>query len=259
MVDSATPVVVEIRGLTKLFGDGHHVVRALDGVDLQIRRGEFVAIMGPSGSGKSTLLHLLGALDLPTSGEVLITGRNLAQVENLDLFRNRTVGFVFQLHNLIPTLTAAENVETPLYERPMSRGQRRARAAALLETVGLKGLENRFPNQLSGGQRQRVALARALAGEPTILLADEPTGNLDSRGAAEILALFQQLNRRLGTTIVLVTHDPLMALGARRIVTLRDGRIGQDLQVAETYLEELRSLRGTALGRLIFGEGQERK
>ena len=248
--------VVEPRGLTKLFGEGQQMVRALDNVDLRINPGEFVAIMGPSGSGKSTLLHLLGALDLPTGGEVLITGYNLTQVENLDLFRNLTVGFVFQLHNLIPTLTAVENVEVPLYERAVSQQERRSRAVELLDMVGLKGLYDRFPNQLSGGQRQRVAIARALANEPAILLADEPTGNLDSHGAADILDLFRELNQRLGTTIVLVTHDPVMALGARRIVTLRDGRIGQDLEVAETYLQEMDSLRKTPLGKLVLGDEQ---
>lgn len=245
--------VIEVRGLTKLFGDGEHVVRALDGVDLRINPGEFVAIMGPSGSGKSTLLHLLGALDRPTSGDIFITGYNLAEVDDLDLFRNLTVGFVFQLHNLIPTLTAVENVEIPLYERAMSWAERRARAMETLELVGLNGLADRLPNQLSGGQRQKAAIARALVNEPAILLADEPTGNLDSQSAADILALFQELNRRLGTTIVLVTHNPLIALGARRIVTLRDGRVGQDLEVAEAYLKELDSLRGTPLGQLVLG------
>ncbi len=248
--------VVETHGLTKLFSDGQQVVRALDGVDLRIDRGEFVAIMGPSGSGKSTLLHLLGALDLPTSGDVIITGYNLATVKNLDRFRNLTVGFVFQLHNLIPTLTALENVEIPLYERELSGERRRARATDLLEMVGLGDLLDRLPNQLSGGQRQRVAIARALANEPAILLADEPTGNLDSHGATEIMSLFRDLNRKLGTTVILVTHDPMMALGARRIVTLRDGRVQQDLEVADTYLRELQSLRETRLGQLILGEGQ---
>ncbi len=249
--------VVEVRGLTKLFGDGHHVVRALDGIDLQIRSGEFVAVMGPSGSGKSTLLHLLGALDFPTSGEIFIDGYNLAEVDDIDLFRNVMVGFVFQLHNLIPTLTSAENVEVPLYERGLSSGERRRRAVEMLELVGLADLADRLPNQLSGGQRQRVAIARGLVNEPALLLADEPTGNLDSQGAADILALFQSLNRQLGTTIVLVTHDPMMALGARRIVTLRDGRIGRDLQVDDAYLGELEALRQTHLGQLILGERRE--
>ncbi len=247
--------VVEVRGLTKLFGEDHHVVRALDGVDLRIDRGEFVAIMGPSGSGKSTLLHLLGALDRPSSGEIAITGQKLSDVKDLDLFRNLTVGFVFQLHNLIPTMTAVENVEIPLYERGLGREARHERAARMLETVGVGDLRDRFPNQLSGGQRQRVAIARALVNEPAILLADEPTGNLDSQAAGDILSLFQEINRRLGTTIVLVTHDPLMALHARRIVTLRDGRIGRDQGVAAAYLDELDALRQTGLGQLILGEG----
>jgi ABC-type lipoprotein export system ATPase subunit len=245
---------VQVKALTKLYSDGQHVVRALDSVDLRIETGEFVAVMGPSGSGKSTLLHLLGALDRPTSGEVLIGGYDLAEVENLDLFRNLMVGFVFQLHNLIPTLTAIENVEVPLYERDIGPDDRAERAAGLLDLVGLEGLYDRLPNQLSGGQRQRVAIARALANEPAILLADEPTGNLDSQGSAAILGLFQELNRQLGTTIILVTHDPVLALGARRIVTLYDGRIGRDLEVAEAYLKELEALRDTPLGRLILGE-----
>ncbi len=248
--------VVEVRNLTKLFGDGQHVVRALDGVDLRIERGEFVAIMGPSGSGKSTLLHLLGALDLPTEGEIRIDGQNLAAVADLDRFRNLAVGFVFQLHNLIPTHTALENVEIPLYERSLDLESRRRRAMEMLEVVGLPDLADRFPNQLSGGQRQRVAIARALVNEPSILLADEPTGNLDSQAAADIMALFKELNRRLGTTIVLVTHDPVMALAARRIVTLRDGRVGRDLAVAEAYLRELESLRSSPLGQLILGDGR---
>ena len=255
----APSLVVEVRGLTKLFGEDQHAVRALDGVDLLINRGEFVAIMGPSGSGKSTLLHLLGALDRPTSGEIIITGYNLAEVEDLDLFRNLTVGFVFQLHNLLPTMTAVENVEIPLYERWADEDVRRQRAEEMLEMVGAGPLADRFPNQLSGGQRQRVAIARALVNEPAILLADEPTGNLDSQAAGDIMALFQELNRRLGTTIVLVTHDPLMALHARRIVTLRDGRIGRDQEVAATYLDDLDALPQTGLGQLILGEGQPSK
>lgn len=253
MAEERLPVV-EVHGVTKLFGDGDHIVRALDGVDLRINPGEFVAIMGPSGSGKSTLLHLLGALDLPTSGRIAILGHDLARVANLDRFRNRAVGFVFQLHNLIPTHTALENVEIPLYERDMGAGERGKRAIKMLDVVGLADLADRLPNQLSGGQRQRVAIARALVNEPALLLADEPTGNLDSRSAADILALFQELNRQLGTTIALVTHDPMMALGARRIVTLRDGRIQRDIEVADAYLRELDSLRRTSLGQLILGE-----
>ncbi len=244
--------VVEVRNLIKLFGDGH-VVRALDGVDLRIERGEFVAIMGPSGSGKSTLLHLLGALDRPTEGRIIIAGYDLADVEDLDLFRNLTVGFVFQLHNLIPTFTALENVEVPLYERGMGKEERRTRARETLGLVGIADLADRFPAQLSGGQRQRVAIARAVVNRPAILLADEPTGNLDSQSAGEILSLFRELYARLGTTIVLVTHDALLALRAQRIVTLRDGKIGQDQQVAAEYIHDLDSIRETPLGRLILG------
>ncbi len=216
--------IVETRNLVKVYGDGAEV-RALDGLNLRVERGEFVAVMGPSGSGKSTLLHILGALDRPTSGEVWVDGQNLASVRDLDTFRARTVGFVFQMHNLIPTLTARENVEVPMMGQPVGRRERRQRAEELLERVGLKDRMNHLPSQLSGGERQRVAIARALANRPAIILADEPTGNLDSQSGAEVVALLRQLNRDLGTTVILVTHDPAVARRADRILLMRDGRI----------------------------------
>ncbi len=216
--------IVEARNLVKVYGDGAEV-RALDGLNLRVERGEFVAVMGPSGSGKSTLLHILGALDRPTSGEVWVDGQNLASVRDLDTFRARTVGFVFQMHNLIPTLTARENVEVPMMGQPVGRRERRQRAEELLERVGLKDRMNHLPSQLSGGERQRVAIARALANRPAIILADEPTGNLDSQSGAEVVALLRQLNRDLGTTVILVTHDPTVARRADRILLMRDGRI----------------------------------
>lgn len=217
------PIIV-VRDLVKIYKEGVEV-RALNGLTMTVGRGEFVAIMGPSGSGKSTLLNILGALDRPTSGEVWVNGQNLAQIRDLDAFRARTVGFVFQMHNLIPTLTARENVEVPMMGQPISRRERRRRAEELLELVGLRDRMNHLPNQMSGGERQRVAIARALANRPAILLADEPTGNLDSHSGAQIIALMRDLNRNLGTTVIVVTHNPLVARQADRILLMRDGRI----------------------------------
>lgn len=245
------PVVVETKGLTKIYGNGHEV-RALDGVDLVFRAAEFVAIVGPSGSGKSTLLNMIGALDRPTSGEVIIAGTPLSKVKDLDQFRSRTVGFVFQTHNLIPTLTAVENVEVPMYEMGLSGSRRRARAQELLEMVGLGDRRGALPNQLSGGQRQRVAIARALANNPAIVLADEPTGNLDSRTTAEILDLLTRLNREQGTTIIVVTHNAQVAQATRRIVTIRDGRIHHDVALKSAVESDLVELKASALGRAIL-------
>jgi len=225
--------IVVARDLVKVYGDGAEV-RALDGLTMTVERGEFVAVMGPSGSGKSTLLHILGALDRPTSGEVWVNGQNLARIRDLDTFRARTVGFVFQLHNLIPTLTARENVEVPMMGQPVSRRERRRRVEELLERVGLRDRMNHLPNQMSGGERQRVAIARALANNPALLLADEPTGNLDSQSGAEVVALMRELNRGLGTTIIIVTHDPSVARRADRILLMRDGRI-----IGERRAEEM--------------------
>jgi putative ABC transport system ATP-binding protein len=247
-------IVVETRTLTKVFGDGGEV-RALDGVNLIVRQGEFLSVMGPSGSGKSTLLHLLGALDRPTEGQILIRGQDLAAVRDLDRFRNKEVGFIFQLHNLIPTLNARENVEIPLYEQPLSEKQRRQRATELLGLVGLGDRLDHLPGQLSGGQRQKVAIARALVNDPAIVLADEPTGNLDSQSGQDVMALLRELNDRRGTTIIVVTHDPAVARKTKRIITLRDGRIVRDVPLENPYLEDLRELRESPLGRsLLEGE-----
>jgi len=220
--------IVVARDLVKVYGDGAEV-RALDGLTMTAERGEFVAVMGPSGSGKSTLLHILGALDRPTSGEVWVNGQNLARIRDLDTFRAWTVGFVFQLHNLIPTLTARENVEVPMMGQPVGRRERRRRAEELLERVGLRDRMNHLPNQMSGGERQRVAIARALANNPALLLADEPTGNLDSQSGAEVVSLMRELNQDLGTTIIIVTHDPSVARRADRILLMRDGRIVKEM------------------------------
>ena len=220
--------MIEIARLTKSLSSGGHPVQILHGIDLHIAAGEFVAIMGPSGSGKSTLLGLIAGLDSPTSGSIKLAGQELVGLgeDALARLRGRTLGFVFQSFHLLPTLTAEENVAVPLE----LRGERdaRSRARALLATVGLADRGHHLPAQLSGGEQQRVALARAFVAEPPILLADEPTGNLDSATGERVLALLADLRARTGTTMVLVTHDASLAARADRIVTLRDGRIDSD-------------------------------
>jgi putative ABC transport system ATP-binding protein len=212
--------------LGRVYHDGQ--VNALVEADLCIEQGEYVAIMGPSGSGKSTLLNLLGALDKPTSGEVFFLGEPLSRLRDLDRFRARRVGFVFQSFHLLPTLTAAENVQVPMFEGPLGAAARAARARDLLQLVGMSHRANHLPGRLSVGERQRVAIARALANDPQVLLADEPTGNLDSRNASQVLDLFDRLHLERGMTIVVVTHSPEVAARAERIIHLRDGRVCQD-------------------------------
>jgi ABC-type lipoprotein export system ATPase subunit len=250
-------ILIETRELTKIYGDGQSV-RALDGVDLLVEGGEMVAIMGPSGSGKSTLLNVLGGLDLPTGGLVLLDGQDLASIRNLDRFRAKTVGFVFQMHNLLPTLTAQENVEVPMRGQPIRRRARRERAKELLSLVGLADRTHHLQSQLSGGERQRVAIARALANRPRLILADEPTGNLDTTAGEEIMHLLADLNVSQGTTIMVVTHDRRVARATHRIVTMRDGRISSDHVVADPLTEDLRELGRSRLGqRLLAGEVEE--
>lgn len=239
--------------LTKVYGAGEAAVRALDGVNLTVARGEFLAVMGPSGCGKSTLLNMLGALDQPSAGEVWVAGENLARLKNVDAFRARTVGFVFQLHNLLPTLTALENVEVPM-QGQLPAGKRRERARTLLELVGLAGRDNALPSQLSGGQRQRVAVARALANDPALILADEPTGSLDTQSGEEVLALLADLNRTQGATIVVVTHDRRVAQATGRIVRMSDGRIVSDHRLDDPLEEDLRTLADSRLGQAILGQ-----
>jgi ABC-type lipoprotein export system ATPase subunit len=243
--------LIETKDLTKIYGDGDSV-RALDGVDLLVNGGEMLAVMGPSGSGKSTLLNMLGGLDQPTSGQVLIDGQDLAKVRNLDRFRAQTVGFVFQLHNLLPTLTALENVEVPMRGQPISRRTRRERARELLTLVGLEDRMTHLPSQLSGGQRQRVAIARSLANQPRLVLADEPTGNLDTISGEEIMNLLAELNESQGTTLIVVTHDRRVARATNRILTMRDGKIRDDHQVADPLTEDLRELGLSRLGRRLL-------
>jgi ABC-type lipoprotein export system ATPase subunit len=215
--------VIEVRGLVKTFEQG--LVRALDGLELTVDRGEFVALAGPSGCGKSTLLHLIAALDHPDEGSITVDGRDIAGERNLSRYRSRKVGLVFQLDNLLPTLSARENVQVPMFEMGLSAKQRRERASDLLRQVGLEQRENNLPSQLSGGERQRVAIARALANEPPILLADEPTGRLDSESGRRVLDLLQELQRKRGLTVILVTHDSEVAKRAQRVVRMLDGRV----------------------------------
>jgi putative ABC transport system ATP-binding protein len=221
------PALIEARGLAKTYRLGQVDVQALRGVDAEVAAGEYVAITGPSGSGKSTLMHILGCLDSPTSGRYHLDGEDVSTLSGKRLahVRNRKVGFVFQTFNLMPRLTVEENVALPLkYRGGIPRSQRRARALRLLERLGLAHRIGHRPDELSGGERQRVAIARALVGEPTILMADEPTGNLDSQSGAEVLATFAELHAA-GHTIILVTHDAGVAAHAQRIMQMSDGRV----------------------------------
>lgn len=222
---NATRTIIEATDLVKHFDEG--AIRALDGADLTIAEGEFVAIIGPSGSGKSTLLNMLGALDVPTSGRVVVDGVDLAEERDLAGFRRRTVGFVFQLHNLIPTLTAQENVQIPLVESGSPPSERRDRARHLLEEVGLGQRLDNLPTKLSGGERQRVAIARALVNRPKVLIADEPTGAVDSTNSVRIMDLLKSINREQGMTLVVVTHDPNVASQADRVIHVLDGKIAE--------------------------------
>jgi len=228
-------VIIEIRQLRKDYHVGEVVVHALRGVDLQISEGEFVAIMGMSGSGKSTMLNILGCLDQPTGGDYFLDGTNVNSMNRDELarLRNRKLGFVFQAYNLLPRTTALENVELPLFYNPKMRSKERLeRAVDALEAVGLKDRMGHMPNQLSGGQQQRVAIARSLVNDPVLILADEPTGNLDTRTSVEIMELFQSLNGK-GRTIVFVTHEPDIARYATRNVMFRDGRIQRENMVTD--------------------------
>ena len=238
--------------LTKTYGSGETSVHALDDVTVTVNAGEFVAIMGPSGCGKSTLLNMLGALDQPTTGEVWVAGENLAHLKNVDRFRAQTIGFIFQLHNLLPTLTALENVEVPMIGQVGNRHARIERARHLLTVVGLGVRANHLPSQLSGGQRQRVAVARALANQPKLLLADEPTGALDSQSGAEIMALLADLNQQQGTTIAVVTHDRQVAQATQRILRMKDGRVVDDHRISDRMEEDLLALARSKLGQAIM-------
>jgi len=226
--------MIELKNVQKVYPMGEVSVPALRGISFTIHPGEFVAIMGPSGSGKSTLMHLLGCLDLPSDGVVQLDGKDITKLDEdtLAQIRGQKIGFVFQTFNLIPTLTALENVELPLFFQGVPRRQRSVRAAELLQKVGLGKRAHHKPSQLSGGERQRVAIARALANDPEIILADEPTGNLDSESGEAILQLLKQLNEE-GRTIILVTHNPEAAAYAHRIVRIKDGRLLEEVKAKE--------------------------
>jgi putative ABC transport system ATP-binding protein len=222
-------VSIALQNVSKVYRMGDNEVRALDGVSLEITEGEFTAIMGPSGSGKSTLMNILGCLDRPTGGSYLLGGQEVAAMEDdqLAVTRNKNIGFVFQNFNLLARMTAHHNVALPLIYSGLPKKERHERASLALTMVGLGNRMFHRPNELSGGQRQRVAIARALVNQPTIILADEPTGNLDSKSGEEIMNIFRELNQQ-GRTIILVTHEPDIAAHARRVITVRDGKIVSD-------------------------------
>ena len=225
---TATPdIIVNAQGLTKVYRQNGIPVTALQGIDLRIARGEFVALVGPSGSGKSTLLNLIGGLDMPTSGRIWIGNQEIGRLSRAQLseVRLRKIGFVFQEYNLIPVLSALENVEYVMLLQGVPEAERRSRSMAMLRDLGLGGLEHRRPGELSGGQQQRVAVARAMVSGPMIILPDEPTANLDSAAGAALLDLMRELNGRKATTFVFSTHDPMVMQRARRIIRLRDGQI----------------------------------
>jgi putative ABC transport system ATP-binding protein len=227
--------LVELRGVRKIYQMGDQEVRALDGVDLTIDEGEFVAIMGPSGSGKSTLMHILGCLDGVTEGTYRLQGTEIAELDEVELarFRNRTLGFVFQSFNLLPSFTALENVELPMIYGGVR--DRRRRAEEALERVNLSNRMDHRPTELSGGQQQRVAIARAIAGSPRVLMADEPTGNVSTHQGEEIMQIFQELSDE-GITVIVVTHEPHIARHARRLVQVQDGKIVADKPIRERLL-----------------------
>ena len=220
--------ILRVENLTKIYGQGENAVHALDGVSFSVKKGEFIAIIGPSGSGKSTLLHILGGVDRPTSGTVLMDGKDVyaQNEEQLAIFRRRQVGLIYQFYNLIPVLNVTENITLPVLMDGQQVNQERL--SELMETLQLTGRENHLPNQLSGGQQQRVSIGRALMNAPAVVLADEPTGNLDSKNSREIVSLLKLSNEKYGQTVLIITHDESIALQADRIISIEDGKITRD-------------------------------
>lgn len=231
--------IIQLTELTKIYQMGSQEVRALDGVSFNVMENEYIAIMGPSGSGKSTLMNLIGCLDTPSSGTYVLNEQDVSELDDAELaeVRNREIGFVFQTFNLLPRTDCLSNVELPLIYSGVKTAERRSRSIETLERVGLGDRIDHKPNELSGGQRQRVAIARALVNKPSILLADEPTGNLDTQTGEEIMMLFEELYR-MGNTIIVVTHEPEIAEHARRIIRLRDGKIESDVEVQNPVLHQ---------------------
>jgi putative ABC transport system ATP-binding protein len=232
-------MLIHMRGISKRYQMGSHVVNAVDDIDLDVERNEYVALMGPSGSGKSTFMNIIGCLDTPTAGTYLLNGEDVTQLSDDELayIRNREIGFVFQTFNLLPRATALQNVELPLIYAGLDAGVRRARVWESLKAVGLDERANHRPNELSGGQRQRVAIARALVNNPSIILADEPTGNLDSKSGSEIMHIFETLHEQ-GHTLIVVTHDEAVAACARREIRLHDGRVASDRPIEGRTADE---------------------
>jgi ABC-type lipoprotein export system ATPase subunit len=242
--------LIKTSKLTRIYGNGDEI-RALDNVNIEIAHGELVSVMGPSGSGKSTLLNMIGALDKPTSGQVFIDGQDLGTIKDKDQFRAQKVGFVFQMHNLLPTMNAKENVEVPMMGHASPK-ERKKRASHLLELVGLADRAKHLPGQLSGGQRQRVAVARALANNPSLVLADEPTGNLDTAAGIALIELLHELNNNQGTTFIVVTHDPAVARQTNRVLVMEDGKIVREDSIGSPIEEDLKMWQHSGLGRRIL-------
>jgi len=246
--------VIETRNLSRIYSNSEEI-KALDNVNLQVAQGEIVAVMGPSGSGKSTLLNVIGALDVPTIGQVFVNGQDVSKLKNKDIFRAKSVGFMFQLHNLIPTLNAVENVEVPMMGY-LSAKARRKRALELLSLVGLSDRMKHLPNQLSGGQRQRVAVARSLANNPPIVLADEPTGSLDTAAGLELMNLLLELNQSQGTTFLVVTHDLNVARQTQRVLVMADGKIVREDIIGTPIEEDLKLWKHSGLGQRIMSRDE---
>jgi putative ABC transport system ATP-binding protein len=221
--------IIKLKDVKKIYEMGEVKVKALDDISLEINKNEFIAIMGPSGSGKSTLLHMVGCLDRPSSGKIFLNSTDISKLNDSQLarLRGKEIGFVFQVFNLYPTLTAFENVELPMLIIEKNKKERKERALELLKVVGLEEREEHLPSQLSGGERQRVAIARALANDPNLILADEPTGNLDSKSGYEIMKIFTELNKK-GKTVVVITHDQIIASHAKKIIKIKDGKINKE-------------------------------